>query len=159
MRRVGEPLSSLTLLCGVSELHPSVDVRGDDECWPWTGQLDYDGYGKLGIYNKDTGKYKWHRAHRYSYELLIGQIPDDLVIDHKCRNRTCCNPAHLEPVTIAENNRRSVAYHFGKQCKREHQLTEDNIYVSPKGVRNCKQCNRDRAAKWARDKRRMQHAS
>jgi hypothetical protein len=40
------------------------------------------------------------------YEIHIGKIPDSLCIDHLCRRRDCCNPAHLEAVTRATNNRR-----------------------------------------------------
>jgi hypothetical protein len=49
------------------------------------------------------------RAHRFAYELLVGPIPEGLVIDHLCRNRRCVNPAHLEPVTAEENWRRGDA--------------------------------------------------
>lgn len=45
-------------------------------------------------------------AHRHAYEQANGPIPDGLVLDHLCRNRWCCNPDHLEPVTNEENIRR-----------------------------------------------------
>lgn len=63
--------------------------------WPARG-----GYGRLHV----EGSKVW--AHRYSYEMLTGPIPDGLVIDHLCRNRACVNPAHMEPVTSRENLRR-----------------------------------------------------
>jgi hypothetical protein len=47
-------------------------------------------------------------VHRDVYEQLVGPIPEGLVLDHLCRNRSCCNPAHLEPVTTAENVRRGL---------------------------------------------------
>jgi len=46
-------------------------------------------------------------AHRFAYEELVGPIPEGLDLDHLCRNKTCVNPAHLEPVTRAENVRRA----------------------------------------------------
>ena len=76
-------------------------------CWLWTGGLEEKGYAVLCKPN-----WKGHRAaHRFSYETFVGPIPDGLQIDHKCRVRSCVNPDHLEPVTSAENNRRSRAFH------------------------------------------------
>jgi len=45
--------------------------------------------------------------HRLVYTLVVGPIPDGLVLDHLCCNKACCNPAHLEPVTQSENIRRA----------------------------------------------------
>lgn len=70
-------------------------------CWLWTGAPNTFGYGDLRL---TTGLV---RAHRFSYEMLVGPIPDGLHIDHLCRVRACVNPAHLEPVTQAENNERA----------------------------------------------------
>lgn len=48
-------------------------------------------------------------AHRVAYELARGPVPRKLFLDHLCGRRSCCNPDHLDPVTTAENNRRSRA--------------------------------------------------
>jgi len=51
---------------------------------------------------------KRYLAHRVSYEVFVGPIPDGMIIDHLCRNRACILPTHLEPVTHAENTRRGA---------------------------------------------------
>lgn len=75
-----------------------------DECWPWLGALTDDGYGRI---RRDDGTKVG--AHRLAWLLTHGEIAEGLVIDHLCRNRTCCNPAHLEPVTNQTNLRRGHA--------------------------------------------------
>ena len=66
-------------------------------CWFWTGTVANHGYGYIKINGKNT------MAHRFSWELHNGPIPDGLVIDHLCRVRSCVNPAHLRVVTFKEN--------------------------------------------------------
>lgn len=71
---------------------------GPFECWPWTGSIrKRDGYGVFAGF----------MAHRYMWEFMVGPIPDGYTIDHLCARRDCVNPYHLEPVTRAENARRS----------------------------------------------------
>lgn len=71
-----------------------------DGCWHWTGAKYGNGYGAFWTGHRNE------RAHRAMYELLVGAIPTGLTIDHLCSVRHCVNPAHLEPVTLAENVRR-----------------------------------------------------
>src|SRR5271157_183966 len=74
-----------------------VDVRSDNECWPWIGNRNDKGYGTIG----DKGKVV--KAHRVAWALKHGPIPDNLDILHKCDNRPCCNPSHLFPGTQQDN--------------------------------------------------------
>ncbi len=62
-----------------------VDASG---CWLWTAVKDLRGYGKLSLAGGMA------LAHRVSYELHVGPIPDGLTLDHLCRVRHCVNPAH-----------------------------------------------------------------
>lgn len=76
-------------------------VELEGSCWAWNGHVMRSGYGQFGD-NKML-----HYAHRWAYEHFVGPIPVGMHIDHLCRNRRCVKPYHLEPVTQAENNRRS----------------------------------------------------
>src|SRR5699024_2450602 len=76
---------------------PIEDVEEDrgykTPCWIWQGRIDPKGYGRLG----------WTLAHRLVFEREVGPIPPERELDHLCRERSCVNPEHLEPVTHKEN--------------------------------------------------------
>lgn len=76
-----------------------------DECWLWTAGTSRDGYGWFAPFSHGDMP-----AHRYAYQLLAGPIPDNLTLDHLCRNILCVNPKHLEAVTNSENVRRAWEY-------------------------------------------------
>jgi hypothetical protein len=82
-------------------------------CWVWRGQINAKGYGE---YEKQYKKYK---AHAFVYCWFGGVIPEGMVPDHLCRNRGCVNPAHIEPVTKAENVRRGDAAKINMEVARE----------------------------------------
>jgi hypothetical protein len=107
-----------------------IDASGD--CWMWLGPTERGGYGMV------TFKGRGAIAHRVTYELLVGPIPEGLYLDHLCRVRACVNPAHLEPVTQAENNRRAGL--AKTHCINGHEYTPENTYRRPRGVRECRTC-------------------
>ncbi len=82
-------------------LTEKIDATGS--CWQWVAYRDKHGYGKF----RWEGGVRY--AHRVIWQVLVGPIPDGLQLDHLCRNPSCCNPDHLEPVTHAENLRRGVS--------------------------------------------------
>lgn len=115
--------------------------EGPGGCWLWLAAKDPDGYGKFQVVRRSE------RAHRWSYEYHIGSIPDDLVIDHLCRNRSCVNPWHLEPVTGHVNATRGERAQR-RTCINGHLYTADSLYRPPatngrRDARVCRECNRE----------------
>ena len=70
-------------------------------CWIFTGAWT-DGKGFRKVRFDSHALY----VHRAMYEILVGTVPEGLVLDHLCRRRACCCPDHLEPVTVLENTLR-----------------------------------------------------
>lgn len=67
------------------------------DCLLWINPLDKDGYGAFYFRRKNR------RAHRFAYWLAYGDIPEGMVVNHKCKKRHCVNPQHLELLTPYEN--------------------------------------------------------
>jgi len=117
------------------------------DCWEWTAAIGVkNGYG----YFRFNGH--WVLAHRFAYELIHGPIPKGLTIDHRCRNRACVNPSHLEVVTHKTNILRGlgVAAQLAKKthCSKGHPYDLFNTYTYPNGTRDCRECRRQRKASW-----------
>lgn len=123
-----------------------VALPNEQGCMEWMAALNKSGYGAFGV--GPRGAHKTHKAHRVSYELLVGPIPDGLVIDHLCRNRKCVVPDHLEPVTSGENTRRGEPAHR-THCTKGHEYTPENTlkYASNNGWRQCRTCAQVNARK------------
>ena len=118
LRRNGDP-QAVRSIQGDNErrFRQYLTVDASSGCWLWGGvRHKTQGYGRFWSGGKD-GRYV--QAHRWSYEFFVGAIPESLVIDHLCSVRQCVNPAHLEAVTQAENNRRA-GVHTRSRRQRQH---------------------------------------
>lgn len=117
-----------------------VDASGD--CWLWTS-------AGIGDSKNPYGGVTWNHvrcvAHRVAYELLVGPVPEGLVLDHLCRVKRCVNPDHLEPVTNRENILRGYGITAREarraECVNGHSLAD--AYRRNTGYRRCRVCCAD----------------
>ena len=107
-------------------------------CWVWTGKRkSRNGYGRIRINGHEIV------VHRLLYQVFVASVSVRTVLDHKCRNRACCNPGHLEPMCGKRNTLIGVgptAVNAGKiVCLRGHPLKGRNVYKY-NGKRECRTC-------------------
>lgn len=110
-------------------------------CLVFTGQQSPDGYGMIRINRRHQ------MVHRYMWQTLVGPIPDDMQLDHLCRNEACWWSDHLRIVTAKVNTLASYnpASMNSKRthCIYGHEFTDANTYRNG-GRRSCRQCNNRR---------------
>lgn len=111
-------------------------------CWVWTGGTNAKGYGYIRTSGRGS---PMETAHRATYEMMRGEVPDGLHLDHLCRNPRCCNPDHLEPVTRAENKLR--ARKAVPHCVRGHYFTPENTGFDGT-KRYCRACHNTNYTRW-----------
>lgn len=124
-----------------------VDKQTESGCWEWRSAIRGNGYGAFFTHLIDEGR-KCHGAHRYSWVMANGPIPDGLWVLHKCDNRICVNPDHLFLGDRVDNMRDAAKKQrvctIGKSnlthCVNGHEFTEENTRRDKHGHRRCRIC-------------------
>ena len=128
------PYTKKTVLERVQELCIPEPNTG---CWIWVGAIQNRGYGSIHFGGKTVS------AHKISYLAHGNIIPPGLELDHKCHQRLCVNPNHLECVTHRINLQRKCSKILA--CPKGHLYTAENLRASKRGFRLCKTCHREKA--------------
>lgn len=92
----------------MKRLHPTIEHRLaanstiDGDCWPWVGRRNNDGYGLINFWVPGVGS-RHRAAHIVAAELAHGPCPTGHEWHHKCLNRACIRPTHLEAIPRKKN--------------------------------------------------------
>lgn len=124
-------------------------------CWLWTSAVSAAGYGQIGGEGRRAPVLY---AHRVSFEIHNGPIPEGMQVDHKCQMRCCVNPDHMQLLDAAAHQNVTMARlpeHFSTtrarertHCKYGHEWTPENQYRAQSGYRGCIICKREYLRTW-----------
>lgn len=136
LRRTGDPAIDFARETLLARLRARIGRDPDDwtKCWTWAGGTSDFGYGIMKApVDLGHGKLKNWVAHRLLYALLIQDIPDGMLVLHRCDNPPCCNPRHLFLGTHKDNTQdmiqkgRSRFYDPTGKPSRNRALSPDQV--------------------------------
>lgn len=121
----------------IDRLMAKIEVDPKTGCWIWNGATHAGGYGHILVGSRTTGR-RMVGAHRVSYELAKGEVPDGHDICHRCDTPACVNPDHLFAGTRKDNMTDMVSKGRGRkpvrtECRNGHEATPGE---------DCAQCRR-----------------
>jgi len=130
-------------------------VQKTENCWLWLGELVGNGYGRFYIHN---GIFV---AHRMSWIIHNGPIPNGLFVCHHCDNPPCVRPDHLFLGTNSDNMKDCAAkgrlksplldHHYAlARCNQGHPYTAENTLIDGRGRRTCSICKKARVTRYRR---------
>lgn len=122
----------------------------DSGCWEWQQYCRPPyGYGRAAMRSYAKGPVS---AHRLSYHLHVGPIPEGMTVDHLCFNPPCVNPEHLRLLTPSEN---SANQRLARRthCGRGHEYVPGSFRIGSKGGRSCRRCDSLRQRERAMERR------
>lgn len=117
-----------------------INILLTNGCWEWSGYVEKAGYGTFTIGGSIF------KAHRLSWFIFNGEIDKELVLDHICRNRKCCNPLHLRQVTGRQNTlENSLA--MGAINNQKDRCIYGHPFTQKKDRRRCMTCRKETVRK------------
>ena len=123
----------------VRNLTRHIIVDPVDGCWNWQAAKNRDGYGIFTGKKSPVGRL----AHRVSYFLATGISPKGFDVHHRCKNRQCVNPGHIEMLAKPEHSSLDSLNGAKTHCLRGHPFEGENLYHHPNGTRRCRTCHAD----------------
>lgn len=124
----------------VNRFFEKLYIEQNTGCWIWTAQKNKFGYSLFRGFKSIS-----QSGHIFSYKFFKGGIPEGLELDHLCKNRSCVNPNHLEPVThfinLERANHWSIKNKNKTHCIRGHEFNQENTYLL-NGLRRCRVCKK-----------------
>jgi hypothetical protein len=128
-----------------------VNRGSSSECWEWTATTSRAGYGIFAYRGERGDPIRTILAHRFAYEFAVGSLPPrGYDLHHRCKNKACVNPHHLEPLTRREHVRLTPRQPK-TECPRGHAYEPDNLGANRHGWRVCLICKRDASARERRE--------
>ena len=134
-------------------------ILSESSCWEYVGAKNSDGYSVQKIRSSKHKLNKTILAHRASWLLANRKIVSGFVLDHKCKNRSCVNPLHLQQITASQNtiigSGITTINKNKKFCIDGHEFNEENTYFRKynPNYRRCKICDKLKNAKRVKENR------
>jgi len=116
-------------------------VKKTKSCWLWSGANRGNGYGAFKLNGKTLS------AHRVSYELFIGVLPENMLVCHKCDNPSCVNPEHLFVGTPLDNN--IDMWKKGRWVSGAKTKYDRDYIISQHGVKDCFKVAEELGCSWS----------